>query len=232
MQLPSVFFVDKKRECETYLAFLGDAEKTSSALTFSKGRRSIPKELDDDTRKILKASFFVLYYSFVESVVKHCVKYIAYSVKLDDLVYQRSSDSIQRVWIETNFFKILEPPINSSRVLDRICANTSNVANEQVLNINADTGFSYRKLDAENIRRLSHKFGVSFSPPPSCRGGLDLETIVSRRNALAHGDETYLDVGQDYTVRDLRALRRKCDLFLRSFARGSEKFVATGKHKV
>lgn len=52
-------------------------------------------------------------------------------------------------------------------------------------------------VNKRRIFELLKSLEVSFTPPPGTLGGDDLENIWRRRNALAHGEESFEEAGKD-----------------------------------
>ena len=70
-------------------------------------------------------------------------------------------------------------------------------------------------VDARFIRELASCYGFSCDTAnDKTWGGSDLVTIKSNRNALAHGEQTFEEVGRDYPAQELLALSRRSLSFM------------------
>lgn len=81
-------------------------------------------------------------------------------------------------------------------------------------------------IDVEKIRNLASKIGFG-----ETKNGRYLVEIKNKRNRLAHGEQTFHDIGKDFTYKGLD--RRKQDVFeyLEDVIVKIEGFIATKKYK-
>jgi hypothetical protein len=73
---------------------------------------------------------------------------------------------------------------------------------------------------------------VSWRPPAASRGGEDLELIRRARNDLAHGDDTFENIGGQYVVDDIAEKLQRIRLFMCSYLRMLERYRAGGRYKI
>jgi hypothetical protein len=64
-------------------------------------------------------------------------------------------------------------------------------------------------VDARSIRELASRYGFSCNVEKEVRGGVDLLSVKTIRNDLAHGHKTFEEVGRNYTVHELILLSRR-----------------------
>ena len=67
-------------------------------------------------------------------------------------------------------------------------------------------------VDARKIRDLADEYG--FTHPAA--DGSDLLVVKTNRNDLAHGSKSFADVGRDYTITDIIAMKDKIIIYLKA----------------
>ena len=75
-------------------------------------------------------------------------------------------------------------------------------------------------LDADEIRKLADKIGFE-----KAVNGRNLVKIKDKRNRLAHGEQTFYDVGKDFSVGDLNDFKNETFAYLSSIMNNIEKFI-------
>jgi hypothetical protein len=70
------------------------------------------------------------------------------------------------------------------------------------------------------VKSIDHRLVV----PKAALGGNDLELIRRTRNELAHGDESFSNVGANYTTEDIIAIHDRVRTFMRAFIKAIEAY--------
>jgi hypothetical protein len=76
-------------------------------------------------------------------------------------------------------------------------------------------------VDAKRIRDLADEYG--FTRPAA--NGDDLVVVKRNRNDLAHGSKSFADVGRDYTVTDIIAMKDKIIIYLRAMLANVAEYI-------
>jgi hypothetical protein len=79
-------------------------------------------------------------------------------------------------------------------------------------------------LDAARIREVCDAHGVSHKTDRRTRGGEKLLVVKNRRNALAHGDLSFVECGRDYTVAELKEIKMQSFWYLKAILRNIDRF--------
>jgi hypothetical protein len=79
-------------------------------------------------------------------------------------------------------------------------------------------------LDGAKIRQLCRRLGINYTPPKRSWAGVDLTVIRDNRNALAHGNVSFAELGQGYAVSDLKRMKMRAASFLVGLVHSSERF--------
>ena len=134
----------------------------------------------------LKATLFLLYYNLIESIV-----YATFEAIFDEVLTNCQS------------FSSLSPCVQKQyKKYDK----ENNIPETELLRLDLKqysgrvTLFS-GNLDARSIRKLFHDWGINSDFHAA--GEEKLLDIKSYRNALAHGERAFKEVGRNYTMRDM-----------------------------
>ena len=86
-------------------------------------------------------------------------------------------------------------------------------------------------LDAAKIRHVCELHGVSHRTSKRTKGGEKLSLVKNKRNALAHGDTSFVECGRDYTVTQLGEIQRESVLYVKAILRNIESFTKTKTYR-
>jgi hypothetical protein len=81
-------------------------------------------------------------------------------------------------------------------------------------------------VDQVRIHRFLGNIGQRWTPPRTTLGGTDLDLIRRMRNDLAHGKESFENVGAAYQTKDLLEKYDRATRFMRSLLRALERYRA------
>jgi hypothetical protein len=88
-------------------------------------------------------------------------------------------------------------------------------------------------INHERLIDLARKIGDrSWKPPRSSLGGSDLELVRQARNDLAHGDETFENVGSLYSIDDISDKLGRIRTFMCSYIRMLERYRINSRYRV
>ena len=75
-------------------------------------------------------------------------------------------------------------------------------------------------IDAKKIRELAKNIGFEKSS-----NGRNLQNIKDKRNRLAHGEQTFYDVGKNFTFKELNGFKQETFDYLTDVIEKIEKFI-------
>ena len=88
-------------------------------------------------------------------------------------------------------------------------------------------------IDAKKVKEVSEKYGFSCQTDyRSTKNGEKLLIVKSQRNALAHGDLSFQDCGQDYTIQDMITIKNEVLNYLDEILNNIEVFLSEQKYLV
>jgi len=79
-------------------------------------------------------------------------------------------------------------------------------------------------IDQSELLRFVKRIGYRWKPPKRSLGGTDLNLIRQMRNDLAHGKQTFEDVGALYSTQDIVEKFDRIREFMISFLRAVDRY--------
>lgn len=168
----------------------------------------------------LKAQTLVILYNMVESTVCECLNYIYDAVADDELTYAELTDEMRHMW--TNSCKHGKRP---EKDLDEASKMGLKVVFEE-LAINTSGSIDIRK-----IYEAFEKHGCTIAEDKREEYGDSFLTVKSKRNRLAHGNESFSHCGSNYLFSGLDKMRIDISTFLPVVIDATKKFVEDKKYK-
>lgn len=98
---------------------------------------------------------------------------------------------------------------------------TRDILNKETIIFSKDNMDFSGNLDAKKIRNLATKFGFESSP-----NGRNLVEITRKRNRLAHGEQTFYEVGKDFTVNEIELFKNETFNYLEDVISKIERFIS------
>lgn len=189
-------FDDRKRQVRHYLGIVISAER----------RASLGKTTRAQERRLLtlRAGTFLVLYNLVEATTRGAVQAIH-----DQITTEQVPFGILTIGLRTEVVRWFKQGANPAvnHTMDNLPSRFVAIALDQEIRFSGN-------VDARYIRKLGSCYGFSCETGGKGRGGTDLVIIKDKRNNLAHGLQTFEEVGRDYTARDLRELARRSLSFM------------------
>lgn len=216
----------RKQELEKFFGGLNALEDfTSGKITHLPA-----KAVSDDFMKILKASSFLLLYNYIEGCVLHSFSSIYDEIKSSNISYAQLRVEFRKIWIDYQTKSLLVDPASShnsyneaaSRMVNEILEKTSISLSRKALPFSGN-------LNDEKIKEVCQKHGIKLSSKLIAVEET-LETVMSKRNALAHGNISFGECGREYVVSDLERMKKSALEYMELVISGIESFAASKRY--
>lgn len=200
-------------EIEKYFDFLKHLEDDNVILT--KHDKSTTIKLDDDHLKIFKANGFLLLYNLIESTVLNSVIAIFDEIQVKGLCYNQVSEKVKKYWFKYKYKH------DDNIKEDNLYEKFYNIVEDIVKNVTLDliNKLEYGgSIDAKRIKDIAGSLGADFdyADYDKEKHGKVLVEIKSKRNLLAHGNESFANIGKDITYYGIETLEG-ADVKINSF---------------
>jgi hypothetical protein len=205
MDTAIAFYEERKSEIEFYYSVLLEMIKPNSAIQTVDNNRF---------ERILKSNFLLMLYNLIESCVRKGFENIYEAVKNSGEPYVKISEELCEIWSNYEISKAHKDTATKQTYGQRVKEIIEQVISNLPIVITRDALDMSGNLDALRIRRLldNHKIPFAETNPGD---KVWIFVVKKKRNALAHGDETFDDAARDLTVAELGTVKEEVLIFIR-----------------
>ena len=176
---------ERENEIETYFSFLKIFLQEDNT--------------DRELSKILRANLILMLYNLIESTISNAIECIHNSVHANNT----SFDSLN-----VKFKKILIKNIKEYQNPHDFVTQINFLATDIVKKSFSKNRISNGNIDNETISKLADNYGFSKNTCyTKTKSGICLKSIRAKRNDLAHGTFSFVEVGKDYSFDDLKSMK-------------------------
>lgn len=180
----------------------------------------IEKYIDPNLSKILKANGFLLLYNLIEATIRNSINAIINSVHAENMTFRMLSERLRILWLNQEIRGLKDNSFNVKILREKMTDISTKILSDELLIFKNECVNISGNIDAQEIRNIAKQFGYSES-----RNGSGLLTIKEKRNKLAHGEFTFADVGQDYSVGDLLRFKQETEAYLNDVLSQIESYI-------
>lgn len=206
-------FEERKCEIEFYYSVLVEMDN---------GNKNIVNTINNPLFfRILKSNFLLMLYNIVEATVNTGMLEIYEKLKNERCAYSDLIKELQNMWRD---YKVKEVYSSSSElkaytnkvesIVENIIEGTPLIFSKEMLNINGN-------LNAKKIKNICDKHCIRYRVIDD---KMKLEEVRRKRNALAHGDESFSNCARDLTISDLENIKDTIFGFLSGIIEGMQKY--------
>lgn len=178
----------------------------------------------------LKSGIVLMLYNAVEAMVTDCLKKIHQTLISKELTFDNCNEDIKRLIV--GYYENAKDKINN--INDRIPFMLKfydyiqekryfELSYEELSKINS---LYSGNLDAKLIVSVLNKYGLEFNERIT-----ELKTIKDKRNKLAHGEESFEEVGREITSDQLEVMKNRTFQYLKKMIDEIELFIRDEKYK-
>jgi hypothetical protein len=200
-------FEKRRSEVRRYLAIIVVTERRMSRLE----RRQFDKEL-----KVFRAGALLVLYNAIEASARQGILAIYDDISSTSTLFDDLKQTL-RVRVLSDFKQHA-----GEKSYPRIMRIAVDLVHES---LNSDKLFS-GNVDAKKIRDMAEVFGFdTTSSFHLTQHGQDLLTVKSRRQDLAHGNESFSEVGKQFTTEDVRKIVRYSLAYMDAVLRHIDRYL-------
>lgn len=204
---------DRKGEIEFYYSVMEDIDRDSDNMLHTADKQRF--------FRIMKSNFLLMLYNLVEATFTTGMLEIYDQVKADGCPYANVIDEIQNIWRGYKVKEVHKPDSKLSTYTNRvqnivldITQNTPLILSKSMIGVDGN-------LNAEKIKKICDKHKIRYRVVDD---QLALEKVRKKRNALAHGDESFSRCARDLTISDLGIIKDTVIRFISEIVEGMEKY--------
>lgn len=202
-------------------------------------------QIDHELSKILKSNAILLYYNLIEGTISLVLNEFFDKINQERSKYDLMTLSIKKIWLK---YKHRSFGVGTFKDDDYILSTIESIINEIIeiqprsirdYELGNRTVYNYEaycketnsndisgNLDAREIRNIFSLYGL---PEISQRCDSMLK-VKNKRNSLAHGNETFAQVGSNFTIDDLFRMKIEIIDFLDNILNEVETFLRDKKY--
>ena len=204
---------DRKGEIEFYYSVMEDIDRDSDNMLHTADKQRF--------FRIMKSNFLLMLYNLVEATFTTGMLEIYDQLKSDECSYANVIDEIQNIWRDYKVKEVHKPDSKLSTYTNRvqnivldITQNTPLILSKSMIGVDGN-------LNAEKIKKICDKHKIRYRVVDD---QLALEKVRKKRNALAHGDESFSRCARDLTISDLGIIKDTVIRFISEIVEGMEKY--------
>lgn len=184
----------------------------SSVTTYVVGR---------ELEKTLRASAYLMLYNLVESTMTNAIDAIHKHIAAEQVGFDDLKEDVRKIAIR-GLRKAISSDAPSELLSTTIPISTTLIW----LRYDKDDLFS-GNLDGRLIKDKAKEYGFQLAAHDTnaSRDGARLRDVKSRRNALAHGDISFEECGQNTSVDELFSIFHETKIFLKATLDGISSFL-------
>ena len=189
-------FANRKLEIEDYFRFLKIFDDDDTKIQYKKNEKIVTERIEPTFQVTLIANAFLILYNLIESTVRNSIIEIYTKIEEDELTFDKLTDNLQEIWVKQTTDKLKENNFKPETLRNYILDIAKDIIKRETIKLAKDKMDFSGNLDAGEIRKLADKIGFN-----KADNGRNLVQIKDKRNRLAHGEQTFYDVGKDFTVK-------------------------------
>ena len=213
-------FENRKSEIENYFKFLAIFDNDNTKIQYEKDGQIVAEKIQPQFQIILIANAFLILYNLIESTVRNSIIEIYTKVEDDELSFDKISDNLQKIWIKQTTDKLKANNFKPETLRDCVFNLAKDILQKETIKLSKDKMDFSGNLDAGEIRKLADKIGFD-----KAVNGRNLVEIKNKRNRLAHGEQTFYDVGKDFSVGELNDFKNETFIYLSEIINNIEQFI-------
>lgn len=226
MQAVVADFEQRVTEVSEYLRMLKALDRSDAVIHSQSKASHKTTPVEDDWRKVSKATVYLLIYNLVEAAIRSAFGELYETIASEGRSLQSVSEEIRDAWVLSEHRKLTRETASPENYREAASRMVLAALDREVVRLESSRLPVSGNLDADNIRRVCHDHGVGVRVHRAAKGGIDLKIVKDQRNALAHGDRTFSEVGRDVTVEDLVRTARQAEIFVRGILKNVETHIA------
>ncbi|VXD22337.1 XisH domain-containing protein (fragment) [Planktothrix serta PCC 8927] len=224
-------FDERAQEVSRYFIFLKNLEQGSIQLSIGNANNTKIKPINQDLEKTLKATGYLLLYNLVESTMRNAIETIFEELITKNISFDDLRDEIKKIIID----QVKDKDLQST---DKLLLNLQNISVDIIsATFNAIRHQENKKrlfsgnVDAREIKDTAKKYGFSFQTNQNkTRDGIDLVTVKTNKNNLAHGFQSFEEVGRNATADELLKIQKRVICYLREILINIEIYLSNEEY--
>ena len=232
MLMTKALYEDRKNEINFYFQVLYDVmahEPDTDNSNSERQRLRAMIQTEDNNRfiRIMKSNFLLMLYNLIESCVKKGFEEIYEVLIAENVSYVQASCALRDIWSSYEISKAEQDNAVETTYGTRVKAILEQVISSAPITLSKKVieKMASGNLDARKIRELFDKHNISFIETNAGEKGWILR-VKTKRNSLAHGDESFDEAARNLTLEDLNNIRNEVLVFIEDAINGIDSYYS------
>lgn len=195
----------KKAEVSYFLDILQKFDKYSKK---NGGKIYFKKEkfVFEDYFKMLRSSFILILYSYIESSISLFMEEIYRHLEIQQVQYSLATDNLKEVYLRSLFLDTLQKDSSYNTYENKALSLVKEAIEDKNICLTISKLELAGNIDSKQILNIWKKHGIRFNSSSRSQdnnGEFSIDNIKLERNALAHGRENFVKTGGKFSTKDL-----------------------------
>ena len=160
-------------------------------------------------------------YNIVEATITTGMLEIYEQLRNEKCIYSSLISEMQNIWRNYKVKEIYHSSSQLKSYINRVEGVVNDIINETPIIFNKNMLDINGNLNAKRIKEICDRHRIRYKVVDD---EMILERVRIKRNALAHGDESFSDCARDITISDLEKLKDTVFKFLTDITDGMKKY--------
>ena len=219
-------FNTRKEEIENYFRFLKIFDDDNTKIQFFENGKTVVEKIESKFLTILLANAFLILYNLIEATVRNSIVELYLKIEEDNISFEQLNNNLRKLWIKQKTDNLKEGNFRQDKLREHIMDIAQSILEKETIKLSKESIELSGNIDAQKIRELAQQIGFE-----TTSNGRNLVNIKNKRNKLAHGEQTFYDVGKDYSVNDLFELKDETFVYLENVINKIEIYIIEKSYK-
>ncbi|WP_096085493.1 MAE_28990/MAE_18760 family HEPN-like nuclease [Agaribacterium haliotis] len=218
-------FNQRVSEIDSYLKVIALLSENCTRVVKTGQLRRRERQVDREALKVMRATVMLMLYNLVESSIRSSFSFLYEEINSSEKTLEDVTTKIQNEWIKQQFVNV--EPISSNQVTyrDLTFKIINEVLRNEALHFDPEKLPISGNIDARQVRKLAERHNIHNPIHYKAREGAELLTVKNQRNSLSHGNSTFTEVGNMYTVDDLQRIKKQVVTYLKSTLKNINRYA-------
>lgn len=226
-------FKERVREVDLYFQLLAALDNNEIEAVTGTSPQIVPVgQTPAEWGRMLKGAAYLVLYNLVEAFIRRGFQALFEAIQKDKLTGTDLTATLRTQWIVQRNRSHVKTHEGSPKIYMKIASSIiDDIMNNKVAHMDRNYLPFSGNLDADEIREVCFKHGISHDTPPAAMAGRELKNVMINRNALSHGSKSFAECGRDLAAADLIRVKEEIVLFVKAILNNLENFTVEKKYK-
>lgn len=225
-------FDKRVAEIDRFFALLKALEDPALKLCFPTLTNRRSRRIDPEWPSILRAAAFLMIYNLVESAIRDAFNFLYDKIKSEKQSCETLREEFRQLWIEQAHRGIDSFSASQKTYKDKAQELVEDVVKKVTISMDGRRLPISGNLDGPAVIEVCKRHGMTYKIHKAAQNGWRLTTVKTQRNALAHGNVSFVECGRQFSTPELESIKNQAFKFVRSVLTNVRRFAERRKYAV